>query len=294
MVHMPAGELTRAVDELRRRWDPEMAAVVPPHLSVVYPEAADDDQLLRQRLDAVLADARGFPLDIHGVDSDSDGRGGVFLRVHDRTGALAEITRAILAPPFTARGFPLHVTIVHPRTSHRGREALAALERGAPEGSVTVSELAWTETTSDAHVVTARFALAAPRAQQVAAVLRREQRVLLCHRSPHRAYFPDVWDLPGGHVEPGERGAAALARELTEELAIEVPDLPDLPARVVRDDDLGIDLAIWFVDAWHGEPRNVAPEEHDDIAWLGPGEWPALALADPRYPSLLTAAVGAD
>ena len=38
----------------------------------------------------------------------------------------------------------------------------------------------------------------------VAGVLVRGAEVLLGHRSPHRRWYPDVWDLPGGHVEPGE------------------------------------------------------------------------------------------
>jgi 8-oxo-dGTP diphosphatase len=293
MVQLPDGELAHTIDRLRRQWDPAMAAVVPPHLSVVYPEAADDDALLRQRLDAALAGARAFPLDIHRVASDADGRGGVFLLVHDRTGALRAIKHAVLAPPFAVAGIPLHVTIVHPRTSDRGPEAFAALRHDAPQGSFTVSELLWTETTANSYVVRSRYALGAPRVQQVAAVLRRGERVLLCHRSPLRASFPNVWDLPGGHVEPGERGASALARELQEELAITVDDLPDLPDHVLGDDELGVDLAIWVVDSWHGEPRNAAPAEHDRIERLTRSEWEALELADPRYRSLLATAVGA-
>ncbi|GAA2693767.1 hypothetical protein GCM10010412_085480 [Nonomuraea recticatena] len=38
----------------------------------------------------------------------------------------------------------------------------------------------------------------------VTAVLRDGDRVLLCHRSAGRRWYPDVWDLPGGHVEEGE------------------------------------------------------------------------------------------
>jgi 8-oxo-dGTP diphosphatase len=41
--------------------------------------------------------------------------------------------------------------------------------------------------------------------------------VLLCHRSANRRWYPNVWDLPGGHVEHGESPAAALVRELKEE-----------------------------------------------------------------------------
>jgi 8-oxo-dGTP diphosphatase len=56
----------------------------------------------------------------------------------------------------------------------------------------------------------------------VAALLMRSGRVLLCHRSGDRRWYPDVWDLPGGHVEDGEPPIQALARELKEELGIRI------------------------------------------------------------------------
>ena len=51
----------------------------------------------------------------------------------------------------------------------------------------------------------------------VMAVLVRDDCVLLGHRHPERSWYPDVWDLPGGHVEDGEAPAAALRRELSED-----------------------------------------------------------------------------
>ncbi|WP_328580549.1 NUDIX hydrolase [Streptomyces sp. NBC_00370] len=36
-------------------------------------------------------------------------------------------------------------------------------------------------------------------------------------RSPDRRLFPDLWDIVGGHVEPGESLIGALAREVEEE-----------------------------------------------------------------------------
>ena len=46
--------------------------------------------------------------------------------------------------------------------------------------------------------------------------------MLLVHRSPTRAAYPDVWNLPGGHIEAGESSTQAITRELHEELGIVV------------------------------------------------------------------------
>ncbi|MEO3887774.1 NUDIX domain-containing protein [Nonomuraea sp. B5E05] len=48
----------------------------------------------------------------------------------------------------------------------------------------------------------------------VTAVLRDGDRVLLCHRSAGRRWNPDVWDLPGGHVEEGEDPKESLVLSL--------------------------------------------------------------------------------
>lgn len=110
------------------------------------------------------------------------------------------------------------------------------------------------------------------------------RRVLLCHRRPDLSWYPDVWDLVGGHIEPGESAHTALVRECREELAIGV--LHTEPILVDTGDPL-VEMALFIVRRWRGEPINAAPEEHDRIAWFDRTGLASAPLADPRYLALL-------
>lgn len=130
---------------------------------------------------------------------------------------------------------------------------------------------------------------AGDRHQVVAALVIRAARVLLCHRSPDRAWYPDVWDLPGGHVVGDETPGQALVRELREELgiAIEIPPEPEF-ARLVAAD---FDCRIWIVTEWVGTPSNLSPHEHDDVAWWSSPTLTGLPLAHKDYPALIRRAL---
>src|ERR1700761_1029432 len=125
-------------------------------------------------------------------------------------------------------------------------------------------------------------------ARIVAGVLVRDGRVLLCLRSPERRWSPCLWDLPGGHVERGESDPVALARELGEEVGVQVA-VSVIEARrpEVRIIDHEVDMRVWVVGDWTGEAVNAAPEEHDAIGWFAPDEVETLSLAHPEYRGLL-------
>jgi 8-oxo-dGTP diphosphatase len=126
----------------------------------------------------------------------------------------------------------------------------------------------------------------APKARIVTALLRDGNRLLLCHRSPQRRWYPDVWDLPGGHVEPGERPGAALAREVREELGVDIAAPSGAPLQEVRADTF--DMQIWLIEAWTGSPVNVAPEEHDAIGWFTEDALGDLSLAHDSYRAMFS------
>ncbi|MGN6300699.1 MAG: aminoglycoside adenylyltransferase family protein [Angustibacter sp.] len=103
----------------------------------------------------------------------------------------------------------------------------------------------------------------------VVGALVREGRVLLVHRRPDKHAYPDLWDLPGGLMEPGESELDALGRELHEELGVRVAtqSATHLTRLSVGADDQPAVLSAWLVREWDGTPTNVATEEHDDLAW---------------------------
>ena len=117
------------------------------------------------------------------------------------------------------------------------------------------------------------------------AALVRDGLVLLVHRHPLREWYPDCWDLAGGHVETGESPHEAVVRECLEELGVHVPD--PLPIAMTSSDPT-LEVHAFLVTRWDGEPVDSAPEEHDDLRWFGPAELAGLTLADPAtLPSLL-------
>lgn len=110
----------------------------------------------------------------------------------------------------------------------------------------------------------------------VAGLLVRGNRVLLCHRSESRRWYPSLWDLPGGHVEARETPGAALVRELEEELGISVQEpRGDGVARVTTAE---FDMRVWLVTEWSGSPQN-ASGEHDELRWCELAEARTLNLA---------------
>jgi len=127
----------------------------------------------------------------------------------------------------------------------------------------------------------------------VSALLSRDGRILLGKRAATRAWYPDVWDLPGGHREPGETYDEALARELGEEIG--VTPLTWAPLAVLHSPDTTPDeayiLHVYSVTAWRGTPRNLLPEEHSEVAWVSIDAACRLSLAHPDYPTLFRQAV---
>lgn len=110
------------------------------------------------------------------------------------------------------------------------------------------------------------------------AALVRDGRVLLAHRHPSRRWYPDCWDLVGGHVEPNESARQAVTRECREELAVQIHDPRPFSLEVC---DPALVMHAFVVTRWQGDPVNAAQDEHDDLRWFRPSELADLTLAHP-------------
>ena len=122
----------------------------------------------------------------------------------------------------------------------------------------------------------------------VAALIIRSQKILLGHRAVTRAFYPNVWDVFGGHVEPGEQHDQTLVRELQEELGITATtwkfvETISLPSEGQSDP---VTVHLYLVTAWTGTPTNRQHEEHSAIAWFSESQAAGLPLAHPAYPML--------
>ena len=99
-----------------------------------------------------------------------------------------------------------------------------------------------------------------------AALFDRDGRVLIAQR-PRGKPLAGRWEFPGGKVDAGESERQALARELREELGIEVlaarPFMRLTHAYAERD----VALSLWIVERFSGEPRSLDAQA---LKWVAP------------------------
>lgn len=111
-------------------------------------------------------------------------------------------------------------------------------------------------------------------------VLNRQGEVLMAQR-PVGKIAAGYWEFPGGKIEAGESVHAALARELAEELGIQVAASTPLIDFVQPYTDRRVRLATAWVHDYLGQPAGC---EGQALAWVHPDRLMALT---PQLPSVL-------
>jgi RimJ/RimL family protein N-acetyltransferase len=97
-------------------------------------------------------------------------------------------------------------------------------------------------------------------------------RVFAHRRTADRRLLPGIWDIVGGHVEPGEAPEEALAREVEEETGWRLRRIEVVIANWQWEHD-GVVRTEWDylvdVDGDLSTPR-LEEGKHDAYAWIGP------------------------
>ena len=99
----------------------------------------------------------------------------------------------------------------------------------------------------------------------VAALLQRQDgKVLITQRRP-QAFMPLKWEFPGGKVEQGESDQEALARELQEELGIQVQVGTHFMGMVHNYPDFDVDFQVYSCSIVSGDLKKIAV---NDYCWV--------------------------
>lgn len=107
-------------------------------------------------------------------------------------------------------------------------------------------------------------------------------RFLACLR-PSGKHLGGLWEFPGGKVDVGESPETALARELMEELGVEVEVGQPLTPVTWDYADLTIRLLPFRCSITGGELRAI---EHEALRWCAPEDFHELAWAAADIPIL--------
>jgi len=99
-----------------------------------------------------------------------------------------------------------------------------------------------------------------------AAIIRKDELILLTRRRPD-AHLPDLWEFPGGKVEPGESLSDALRRELLEELGVGAEIRDEYYATIHHYPTKSVDLHFFNCEIISGEPRAI---EVAEFRWVKP------------------------
>lgn len=120
-----------------------------------------------------------------------------------------------------------------------------------------------------------------------AALVDAEGRVMLARR-PEGKRLAGLWEFPGGKVESGEAPEEALARELDEELGIDIAEGCMAPFGFASHDygDFHLLMPLFLCRRWRGTPVG---REGQRLAWVRPAnlaDYPMTPAGKPLVPML--------
>jgi 8-oxo-dGTP diphosphatase len=117
-----------------------------------------------------------------------------------------------------------------------------------------------------------------PRLRVVAALIYDQLGRVLVAQRPAGKQLAGCWEFPGGKIERGESGEAALRRELLEELGLEVGAMREVFGLRHEYPERHVELSVCLVEQYSGVPEGL---EGQCLRW----ELPAALRSIPLLPA---------
>jgi len=119
-----------------------------------------------------------------------------------------------------------------------------------------------------------RFAVAA-------GILRRTDGAVLIAERVGGGPFHGLWEFPGGKIRDGETREEALARELAEELGVELESSRHFLYLEHDYPDRSVKIDFYLIDAWRNDPVGL---EGQQLRWVYLQQLPGAGLLPADVP----------
>lgn len=101
------------------------------------------------------------------------------------------------------------------------------------------------------------------------------EKVFLPRRAATKKFLPNVFELPGGHIDYGEDIVAGLKREITEEfgMTVEVGD-PFFAFTYINEVKGSHSIEVDYFATFVEDPKHIKldPEDHSEYGWFAEEE----------------------
>ncbi len=118
----------------------------------------------------------------------------------------------------------------------------------------------------------------------VALILKKDGKILLYKRNIQGKIAFGAFALPGGTVENNETVKRTACREAAEEIGVEIDEKNVSIVHILRlrekynvsTNETNQILMLYFaeINQWIGEPQNLEPHKHSDLAWFDMNKLP--------------------
>ena len=116
-----------------------------------------------------------------------------------------------------------------------------------------------------------------------AAVIQKKDDTFLLAQRPLGKPYAGYWEFPGGKIEQGESAQQALARELHEELGIQITTAYPWLVREFTYPHATVRLKFFRVTHWQGEPHGL---ENQSLRWQSPFDLSVSPMLPANIPIL--------